>query len=400
MKDTILKTIEAIVTEGASKQVGHLWASDENLQLPQICIEGEQLTSFVFCDYLGLSQDERLIAGATYARLYRPEALRLACFYTRKESRLRKIYLCRDSFLSFVSPNLPLPMRLLAFILFVGFLFFAVFARWFFICDILGLCQEVPTAPVNERPRTLELTSNDTVVLSGYEQFAFTAGDYTPILTADNDLFLDTIATLMLADTTMRLQLTGKYTAEESEMLAGFYESMGMARAAAVRDLLEKRGIVAERFELEQELAAGTTVPEPLRFALLPPAGPSSYAKVVYTFTNMTYSDANFPSNGDVFQPGDAFKSYADSVKTYLQLRTEKTILIVGHTDSDDSEKYNYNLGLRRAKSARDYLQNMGITTQIEVVSKGETEPIVPNDSPLNKQKNRRVNFIIGMGKS
>ncbi|PSR15104.1 MAG: hypothetical protein DA408_14890 [Bacteroidetes bacterium] len=65
MKDTILKTIEAIVTEGASKQVGHLWANDENLDLPQIHIEDEQLTSFVFCDYLGLSQDERLIAGAT-----------------------------------------------------------------------------------------------------------------------------------------------------------------------------------------------------------------------------------------------------------------------------------------------------------------------------------------------
>ncbi|PSR15103.1 MAG: hypothetical protein DA408_14885 [Bacteroidetes bacterium] len=290
-------------------------------------------------------------------------------------------------------------MRLLAFLLFVGFLFFAVFARWFFICDILGSCQEEITAPVNERPRTLELTNNDTIVLRGYEEFAFAPGDYTPILTAGNDFFLDTIATIMLADTTIRLQLTGKYTAEELEMLAGFYESMGMARAAAVRDLLEKRGIVAERFELEQELVAGTTVPEPLRFALLPPVGPSSYAKVVYTFTNMTYSDANFPSNGDVFQPGDAFKSYADSVKTYLQRYPENTIRIVGHTDSDDSEKYNYNLGLRRAKSAREYLEKMGITTQMEVSSKGETEPIVPNNSPLNKQKNRRVNFIIGTEK-
>ena len=65
MKDTMLQTVETIINYGVSNGIGHLWATDEQLNLPSISINEQRLTSFVFCDYLGLSQDKRLVAGAT-----------------------------------------------------------------------------------------------------------------------------------------------------------------------------------------------------------------------------------------------------------------------------------------------------------------------------------------------
>lgn len=67
MKDTMLQTIETIVSEGVSKKVGHLWAKDNQLNLPTLQIDGRPLISFVYCDYLGLSQDKRVIGGAKRA---------------------------------------------------------------------------------------------------------------------------------------------------------------------------------------------------------------------------------------------------------------------------------------------------------------------------------------------
>lgn len=60
MKDTMLQTIEKIVSNGVNKGVGHLWIEDSALELPSMKIGERVMTSFTYCDYLGLSQDERL----------------------------------------------------------------------------------------------------------------------------------------------------------------------------------------------------------------------------------------------------------------------------------------------------------------------------------------------------
>ncbi|MCB9297603.1 MAG: OmpA family protein [Lewinellaceae bacterium] len=115
----------------------------------------------------------------------------------------------------------------------------------------------------------------------------------------------------------------------------------------------------------------------------------------------MTFSDANFEYNSDVFKPGEPFKLYADSVKTYFDLNPEGILRIVGHTDSIASADYNLDLGMRRAQSARDYFRGLGIEAKIVVESQGEERPVAPNsnpdgsDNPEGRQKNRRVNFIL-----
>ena len=287
-------------------------------------------------------------------------------------------------------------MRFLAFLLFLAFILFAVFARWFFICDILQLCEEEVIEEVeDERLKTLQLTKEDTIILNGYDQFLFAPESYTPELNDNNRAFLDTLAQIMAIDSTVDLQILGLFTEGEKDLMAGFYEDLGLARAAAVQDLLLTKGVGENHIILKGEASTDSLITEPLQFSFVSNQLPSEYANASYLFTNMTYSDANFPSNSDVFDPGDAFRLYADSVKTYIELNPEKSIRIIGHTDNVDTERYNMKLGLRRAKSAQSWLLDHGIECEIEVASMGETEPVATNKTADGRQLNRRVNFII-----
>ncbi len=69
-------------------------------------------------------------------------------------------------------------------------------------------------------------------------------------------------------------------------------------------------------------------------------------------------------------------------------------IMIQGYCDPIGTNEYNYNLGLRRSNSAKEYLTKLGINrNQIITKSFGETN-LVTTDS-LEYWKNRRVEFII-----
>ncbi|TDR48896.1 outer membrane protein OmpA-like peptidoglycan-associated protein [Tahibacter aquaticus] len=69
-------------------------------------------------------------------------------------------------------------------------------------------------------------------------------------------------------------------------------------------------------------------------------------------------------------------------------------ILITGHTDSVGSVAYNQGLSERRAASAKAYLLSRGVPAeQIDTRGEGELNPSFPNDTPANRQKNRRVDI-------
>lgn len=76
-----------------------------------------------------------------------------------------------------------------------------------------------------------------------------------------------------------------------------------------------------------------------------------------------------------------------------------KTIGLAGHTDSSAEPEYNLTLSEKRAESVKAYLvQKFGIDpARIVTRGYGESRPLVPNDSPENMQKNRRVEvWIVG----
>jgi outer membrane protein OmpA-like peptidoglycan-associated protein len=72
------------------------------------------------------------------------------------------------------------------------------------------------------------------------------------------------------------------------------------------------------------------------------------------------------------------------------------TLHIIGYTDDVGKEATNLKLGLKRAETAKKYLVKKGVAeTRVTTESKGEADPIVPNDSKNNREINRRVEFAV-----
>ncbi|WP_162237890.1 MULTISPECIES: OmpA family protein [Rhizobium/Agrobacterium group] len=80
----------------------------------------------------------------------------------------------------------------------------------------------------------------------------------------------------------------------------------------------------------------------------------------------------------------------------------DSRVEITGHTDSKGSDGYNDKLSIRRANSVKAWLEENGVTQKMSTAGKGERFPVVPNqtasgaDDPVGRQKNRRVEFVIG----
>lgn len=86
-----------------------------------------------------------------------------------------------------------------------------------------------------------------------------------------------------------------------------------------------------------------------------------------------------------------------DKLVAYLKRNPSFKINIVGHTDNVGSEDYNKNLSKARAKAVADYLIKHNINiNNISYNGMGSLSPIASNDKELGRQKNRRVEFVIG----
>lgn len=69
-------------------------------------------------------------------------------------------------------------------------------------------------------------------------------------------------------------------------------------------------------------------------------------------------------------------------------------VLIEGHTDNVGPKAFNLDLSRKRAKAVEDYLIGKGIKRErLRSDGFGMDRPLVPNDSPLNRAKNRRTEF-------
>jgi outer membrane protein OmpA-like peptidoglycan-associated protein len=74
-----------------------------------------------------------------------------------------------------------------------------------------------------------------------------------------------------------------------------------------------------------------------------------------------------------------------------------KRILVAGHTDNAGDAASNLRLSNARAAALRDWLIDAsGIpATQFAVQGYGDTRPIVANDTPEGRAKNRRVEITL-----
>ena len=300
---------------------------------------------------------------------------------------------------------------ILGFLIFLCWLFFC---RWYYVCKIRNQCGQQTEQVEDLREKSLNLVDNGKNILQGYDQFRFDANSFNPALNTNNEEFISKIAEYLKANPEKQMTITGYYLPSEVDSTGQttygnlYVENIGLARAKTIRNLLIKAGIDEERMKLDHTLLAeGTSLGKPLSFNCFggkqvaeiegseknPDEIPEEYEVTGqdFSFTNMSFSDANFKYDSDIFKPGPAFKSYADSVKTYLVVEEDKALHLIGHTCDLGSGGYNQKLGLRRAKSVQKYFKNLGVKSKITTHSDGEEKPAYKNDSEWARAKNRRV---------
>jgi OmpA-OmpF porin, OOP family len=101
-----------------------------------------------------------------------------------------------------------------------------------------------------------------------------------------------------------------------------------------------------------------------------------------------------FDVNKDVVKP-ESYGTLKD-IAAVLNEVPDVKVKIVGHTDSDGDDAKNLDLSKRRAAAVKAELaKSFGVNADRLVTDgMGESKPVAPNDTPVNKALNRRVEFI------
>jgi outer membrane protein OmpA-like peptidoglycan-associated protein len=107
-------------------------------------------------------------------------------------------------------------------------------------------------------------------------------------------------------------------------------------------------------------------------------------------------SGVNFETNKATLKPM-AREKLSKLSGVLLGFPGEYKLEIEGHTDSTGSDAYNQKLSQSRAESVRSFLLEQGIPTERIPSTEGfgRTRPIAPNDTRVNREKNRRVDIVI-----
>jgi peptidoglycan-associated lipoprotein len=110
--------------------------------------------------------------------------------------------------------------------------------------------------------------------------------------------------------------------------------------------------------------------------------------------------DAYFDYNQHTLRPDAINALQADSteLRDILKDFPDYKLTIQGHCDERGSAEYNLALGDARAKAAKDYLVQVGVTgDQLSIISYGKDRPVCQEHDEACWQKNRRIHIVAMM---
>ncbi|UIJ71889.1 OmpA family protein [Aurantimonas sp. HBX-1] len=105
-------------------------------------------------------------------------------------------------------------------------------------------------------------------------------------------------------------------------------------------------------------------------------------------------SNITFPTDQASILPG--FYPTLTSVALVLKEFDRSIVDVYGHTDSQGSDAYNFQLSQQRASSVSQYLASQGVNPRrLNTQGFGETQPVASNATESGRAQNRRVEIAI-----
>jgi hypothetical protein len=117
-----------------------------------------------------------------------------------------------------------------------------------------------------------------------------------------------------------------------------------------------------------------------------PPPPPPAQATSFMVFFDWDRSNLSQQAQNTIAQAANAYKQTGAA-----------RITATGHADKSGPENYNMALSLRRANAVKDQLVRDGVPANvIQVIGRGESQPLVPTADGVREPQNRRVEIVVG----
>lgn len=102
------------------------------------------------------------------------------------------------------------------------------------------------------------------------------------------------------------------------------------------------------------------------------------------------------PNSTELLETAD---SYLAPFKRYLKEPDMYRVLAVMHTDNTGSDQYREDITVARAEAVSEWFENSGVNTDyLFPFAMSDDIPLVPNDSFVNRDKNRRLEIYLVPG--
>ena len=185
-----------------------------------------------------------------------------------------------------------------------------------------------------------------------------------------------------------------KSKAEEAASLAAETQAKADSLAAAEAEKARQDSIAAAKAE-QEHIAAEKAAREKAEADRLTREKAEKEAQWAAFKARIEGINVYFENSKTVPAISDEDKAAIDELCAFLKDNKEYKVVVIGHTDSygDPEQNLNY-FGMQRAEALRDYMVKQGAPAeQIRCESKGQNEPVAPNDTRANRALNRRANI-------
>ena len=279
-----------------------------------------------------------------------------------------------------------------------GIILFAIWSaicvRWY-VCGVQELCgnnpEEIPplasTIDDQTEPATLEDENVPDVPLS------FEWSNWEPRMGADFSWYMDSLQAVFDEDPGAEVEIIGLY--DPQELNNSNFDNLGLARAQAMKDLLLASGIkrsMAINSKVEDlSSGLGDKITNAVKYRLNTAITVNAYS----VFRAGPKLTIHFPEQGTDLKAQTRVMSALRGLAQDA-IKTQRTILVIGHTDNQGDAQENKVQGLIRATEVKDLLIAAGVPEpQVLVESEGEDVPISSNGTSRGRQINRRVEIVL-----
>lgn len=126
----------------------------------------------------------------------------------------------------------------------------------------------------------------------------------------------------------------------------------------------------------------------------MPPPKLIPKAPVIKSDSTITLSEVLFEVNS--YQLKQELIPALDSIANFLRKELKADVDVSGHTDNTGKEDNNVTLSSQRAEVVAEFLLDRGVNPErVNFMGMGSSQPVLPNDTPEGRTKNRRVEILI-----